>query len=149
MVSLLLDLRMMAEAGLGEPGQLPWGLGLPTKIEPVQNATAGTHSQPVETLKLKQLKTEPGDDAPCPFSNGILAQSIVTPVRMVCPWDAVAVRKFACVRTNLARFTVCFSVLLKTHSVSMAGKKTFPWHASLAVCGATLSLKALELSHPR
>ena len=25
MVSLLLDLRMMAEAGLGEPGQLPWG----------------------------------------------------------------------------------------------------------------------------
>ena len=53
MVSLLLDLRMMAEAGLGEPGQLPWGTGLPKKNEPVQNATAGTHSQPVETLELR------------------------------------------------------------------------------------------------
>ena len=62
----------------------------------------------------------------CPCGS-ILAQSIVTPVRMVCSCDAVEVRKYACVSAKPVRLTVCVSELLQVNSVSTGAKSRRPF----------------------
>jgi hypothetical protein len=72
---------------------------------------------------------------PCGCSR---AQSIVTPVRMVCPCDAVDVRKFAWVSGNPIRLIVCVSELLHANSVSTGEKNKSPF-ARLACSTLALS----------
>ena len=61
---------------------------------------------------------------PC---GGRRAQSIVTPVRIVCPCEAVDVRKFAWVSGKPIRLMVCVSELLHENSASTGGKNKRPF----------------------
>ena len=71
-------------------------------------------------------------------------QSIVTPVRIVCPCEAVEVRNFAWVNGKPIRLTVCGSELLQVNSVSIGVKSIrrlarWTWSVQIAGCGKSWS----------